>query len=109
MFKNKEFGIAKNPLQFPLLKIHGASAFLVMIIFGYFLADHVQKKWHTKKPKAKTGIAMLITVSVMIISAYLLYYLPGGLVRQIDIYIHLFAGFFLPIILFTHIANNKSK
>tara|TARA_B110000503_G_scaffold126804_1_gene195825 strand:- start:451 stop:690 length:240 start_codon:yes stop_codon:yes gene_type:complete len=36
-----EFGLEKHPVQYPILKIHGAPSFLIVVVFGYFLSAHV--------------------------------------------------------------------
>ena len=47
--------------------------------------------------------------SLMIISAYLLYYIPDNFVRDIAIYTHIITGSLLPFILIFHIFLLRHK
>lgn len=102
-----EFGPEKNPLQFPTLKIHAASAFLLMIGFGFLLASHVLVSFPVKRMRP-TGIALLSTFGFLIVSAYGLYYIGDDSFRQIVVYAHAGAGCFFPILLATHLLKGKA-
>jgi hypothetical protein len=97
-----EFGYEKHPLQFISLQIHGFTAFLMIMIFGYLLASHVKRAWKVK-PKSKLGLILLIMHGWLILTAYMLYYLVGEDSRIFISYAHLSVGFFYPIILVAHI------
>ncbi|MFT4718216.1 MAG: hypothetical protein ACI9IL_000547 [Rickettsiales bacterium] len=105
---NGEFGAESHPWQFPILKIHGASSFFIMVIFGYFLSAHVKKNWHSKNKKPLLGIVLLLMPILSMITAYTLYYISSDSFRNIVGYIHLFIGFLLPFILIAHIFQMKS-
>ncbi len=51
----------------------------------------------------RSGLSLIIMTSLMIISAYLLYYIPDNFVRDIAIYTHIITGSLLPFILIFHI------
>jgi len=97
-----EFGIEKHPWQFPVLKIHAASAFAMMLFSGAMFASHVQFSWKTKRSR-KTGITLISIFSAQIITAYMLYYLSNDFARLITEYLHLAIGLSMPIALFAHI------
>jgi hypothetical protein len=44
-----DFGPQRHPWQFPMLSIHGASAFLMIFYFGFIMASHVPITWKLKK------------------------------------------------------------
>ncbi|MCB1210128.1 MAG: hypothetical protein KDK97_12405, partial [Verrucomicrobiales bacterium] len=44
-----EFGPEKSPLEPWLMRVHGASAFLILIGFGYLLASHIHVGWRAKR------------------------------------------------------------
>ena len=99
-----EFGLEKHPMQYPVLKIHGAMSFVIMIIFGYFLSAHVKKNLYSKNKRGlKSGIVLLSLPFICIITAYALYYLWSDFYRQISSYLHSFIGFILPFSLVLHI------
>lgn len=104
-----EFGIDYHPAQYPILKIHGAASFIIMVTFGYLLSAHVKKSWNVRTPKSKMGIAMTCFMLGSIITAYALYYIPSMDVRKIVGYVHFTIGFLLPFILLTHIIQMKRE
>jgi hypothetical protein len=97
-----EFGPEKHPLQQPLLMLHGASAFLLMISYGALITGHVPSAWKLNRSRY-IGITLVSILSFQIISAYMLYYLANESLRDIIAYMHLFAGISIPFILTTHI------
>ena len=63
------FGPQKHPLQKYFLMTHGASAFLIMTLFGAMLAAHVPKTWHLGKNKI-TGVFLIAVIASQMITAY---------------------------------------
>ena len=103
-----EFGPEKHPWQYPIIKIHSAAAFLMMISYGFFLGAHAKKNWKLN-PKLISGIIVSIMPFLLAISGYLLYYIASDLSRSIIGYIHFAIGFTLPLILVIHIINVVKK
>lgn len=105
-----EFGVEKHPFQYPLIKIHSAAAFLMMISYGYFLGAHARVNWKMK-PRLISGVIVAIMPFLLAISGYLLYYIASDISRKIIGYFHFAIGFILPLILIIHIvkAVNKKK
>lgn len=103
-----EFGLESHYWQYPILKIHGASSFFIMVVFGYFLSSHVKKNWYSGQSKPILGIVLLIMPVLSMITAYALYYISSDSSRMIVGYAHLFIGFFLPFVLITHIIQMKN-
>jgi len=103
-----EFGPEKHPLQLPMLMIHGASAFLLMISYGALLTGHVPSTWKTKRSRY-LGLSMVSVFTFQIISAYCLYYLANEDIRDIIEYMHLFTGISIPFILTAHIIIGRKN
>ena len=101
-----EFGPEKNPLEPWLIKVHGASAFLVLIGFGYVLASHVHVGWRTRRNRV-LGLALVTTFALLILTGYLLYYASGEGFREGVGWMHLALGLSLPVTLMAHIAMGK--
>ncbi|PCJ32711.1 MAG: hypothetical protein COA90_01930 [Gammaproteobacteria bacterium] len=99
-----DFGPEKHPWQFPILMIHGASAFLVMFFFGFVMASHVPITWKLKKIRT-IGIILVSAISFQIISAYFLYYLANEDVRDVFANLHALIGFTLPFIILLHVLH----
>ena len=101
-----EFSLLRHPLQQVFLRIHGAAAFLMMIMYGFTLGTHVLPKWKHKN-LSNLGRTMTVLIGSLILSAYLLYYVGHEYIRQIIMFIHVGIGFILPVVLATHIIAIK--
>lgn len=101
-----EFGLEKHPWQFPILKIHGAAAFLMLMAIGTLLTNHVPSAWRTQRSR-KLGLALVTGVSLMVISAWSLYYAANEEWRPIIGNIHAAIGVSLPLILGFHIWHGR--
>jgi len=98
-----DFGPEKHPLQFPLLQLHGACAFLMIMSFGAMLAAHLPASWKTKRSR-NIGIALATLIGLQMIGAYGLYYLSNEDIRQWVSWFHLGLGVSLPGVLATHVV-----
>src|SRR4029079_10963143 len=83
--------------------IHGASAMLMMIYFGYLLATHVSVGLRSKRNRV-LGLTLVYAIGFMIVTAYGLYYLGSEGVRQVVSWAHTAVGFSLPLVLGLHVA-----
>ncbi len=106
---NRWFGVVdefdiphKHPLQPLLIKIHGASAMLVLVAFGYILATHVHAAWRTHRQR-KSGLPLVAVFVLMAMSGWCLYYLGDETWRERVAWLHLGGGLSMPVILLTHI------
>ncbi|MDM3870486.1 hypothetical protein QSV34_03850 [Porticoccus sp. W117] len=103
-----DFGPERHPLQFPLLQLHGGAAFVMMMFLGALFVGHVAHTWPAKK-RHPMGVAMAIVVALMVISAWLLYYLANEDVRAWVANIHASLGLLLPVLLAIHIQRARRK
>ena len=85
------------------MKVHGGAAMLALLALGSLLQRHVPKGWRVGR-KRVTGLAMLASCAVLIVSGYLLYYAGGEALRQISSYVHLGFGVALSALVLVHIA-----
>lgn len=97
-----DFGPQKHPLQFPMISIHGFAAFMMMILFGAMIANHVPLGWKSNRLRL-WGLTFLIAVTLQILTGYTLYYLATDFSREVIGYVHLAIGILLPVILTKHI------
>jgi MFS family permease len=103
-----EFGPEKHPWQFTVLQIHGAAAFLMLMVFGSMVANHIPMSWKTRRLR-RIGIALLVFIGVQTVTAYLLYYLAAEEFRVVVSYLHLSVGFCLPMLLLVHLVLGKKS
>jgi len=97
-----DFGPETHPLQYPVLQLHGLSAFLMLMTLGAVFASHIPKTWSTGRAK-KSGIAITTAVSFSMLSAYTLYYLVTEDWHELVGNIHAIVGLLLAIILVVHV------
>jgi hypothetical protein len=98
-----DFGEEHSPWEPVLLKIHGASAMLMMVYFGYLLATHVPIGLRSKRNRL-LGRTLVYAIGFMIVTAYGLYYLGGEGFRDVVSWAHTAVGFSLPFVLGLHVA-----
>lgn len=103
-----DFGSETHFLQYPLLQVHGLSAFIMLMSLGAIFASHIPKTWASKRAR-KSGLSILILTSLSIISAYVLYYLVSEDWHEWLGNGHAIVGISLPIILFFHIKYARSS
>ncbi|NQZ59032.1 MAG: hypothetical protein HRT88_16390 [Lentisphaeraceae bacterium] len=104
-----DFGPEKHPWQFTFLKVHGGAAFLMMISYGFILASHVPAAWKTRRMRL-LGLTITISLSFLVFTAYLLYYIAGEKFRIWVSYSHSAIGFSLPFLIISHlIAVHRSR
>ena len=99
-----EFGPEKHSWQFPLLKLHGAAAFMMMVSLGAVITSHVPAGWRTGRHRV-FGSVLLASVIFMVLSAWLLYYLSNDTNRELIGNIHAAVGVILPFTVFWHVLQ----
>ena len=98
-----DFGPEKHPWQYPVLQLHGAAAFLMMIVFGSIIAAHLPASWSLNRMRI-IGSLMIGVVSLQIITAYGLYYLSDEQIRHWVANMHAAVGVTLPLVLIFHLV-----
>ena len=89
-----------------LLQIHGLAAVGFVLLIGTVLPGHVRRAWHAKKNRAN-GAFFLTTVSVLIITGYVLYYVGDDRWRERLSNAHLWLGLAAPALLVWHILSGR--
>ena len=104
-----EFGPEKSRWLGPVLKIHGASAFLVLIGFGYLLASHIHVGWRSRRSRV-LGSALVLMIVTMIASGYGLYYIGDDDWREKISWLHRLSGLSLLPLLLGHVwAGHRGR
>jgi hypothetical protein len=101
-----EFGPEQHQAQFFLIRTHGALAMGMMMIFGGLLATHVRHFWRKQKRRA-TGVILIATWTLLMVSAYALYYAGGETLRAIAHWTHVVLGLGLPLGLIAHVWKSN--
>lgn len=103
-----DFGPQHSPAEPVLIRIHGASAFIVMIVFGWVLGRHVPVGWRSQKSR-KSGLLVIASTAAMVITGYSLYYLVGEDSHENIALLHVSLGFGLILTLCIHIWKAVKK
>ena len=90
-----------SDLTHNLLVIHGASAFISMIIFGALMPQHIRLAWHAKRNR-KSGSWMTAIAIIIIVTGFGLYYGSEDWREPIK-WTHLIVGLLSVTILILHI------
>ncbi len=102
------FGPEKHPMQFNVLMVHGAAAFLMLMLFGSMLSNHIPLSWKTKRLR-KVGVSLTSFIVLQTLTAYLLYYLANENARSVTAWVHLISGAVLPLILLGHVLVGSKR
>lgn len=128
-----DFGPEKHPFQYTILKIHGAAAFSMILIFGYLLASHIPLGLKAKRERI-VGLFLTGIQLTLVVSAYFLYYGDGdgelqrnllveGVTKFLPLseeyqeireetftfLLHFYAGLFYPLFIILHIVLGKKN
>jgi len=88
-----------------LMQLHGGVAFLALMCLGSF-SDHV-KRGLSIKVNVPSGVSLLIYMTLLIISAWMLYYVGDDFYRSIASWTHLTLGIVLPLLILGHSVLGK--
>lgn len=101
-FSEGDFGPESHVLQYPLLQIHGFAAFIMLLCLGAIFSAHIPKTWAAKRSRT-SGISILSSVIISILSAYSLYYLVSEDWHELLGNGHALVGILSPLILYIHV------
>lgn len=107
---------AAQPEFFPLalkvkywsIRAHALIALVVLIAFGSLIVSHMVVRWQRHQHRGSGGLNAM-TVIVLIVTSYLLWYGSEGLVRDWASIAHYVLGSALPITLLTHVHIERFK
>ena len=89
-----------------LMMLHGGGAMVMLLLLGALMPLHAQRAWRGRKNRV-SGVFMLSLNTVLVATAFGLYYLGSDNVRPWMSDVHIAAGFCLPIFLLMHIALGR--
>jgi len=89
-----------------LLMAHGGAAMVALLLLGALGPVHVKRGWRTRRNRV-TGALMVTLNSVLILTAFALYYLASESFRPWMSDIHLALGLGLPAFLLSHVWIGK--
>lgn len=88
------------------LAVHGGAAMVFLVLFGALLPTHVVRAWHSRRNRV-SGVALLVTIGLLVGSGYGLYYFGGDRLREVTQWTHLGLGILEPILFITHLTLGR--
>jgi hypothetical protein len=85
-----------------LLMLHGGAAMVTLLLLGALFPLHMHRSWRAHKNRI-TGVVMATLNTMLIVSAFGLYYLGSETIRPWISDGHIAAGLALPAFLIVHI------
>jgi hypothetical protein len=89
-----------------LLTLHGGAAMLFLLLLGALVALHVSVAWRLGNNRV-SGVVMLATNAVLIVTAFGLYYAGSEMLRRWTSDIHIAVGLGFPLLLLLHVVLGK--
>jgi hypothetical protein len=91
-----------------LLMVHGGAAMIVLLLLGGLFSNHIARAWRGRLNRV-SGSVMVLCNTVLIVTAFGLYYLGSDTVRPLISDVHTVTGLALPFLLALHIWLGKQR
>lgn len=91
-----------------LLMMHGGGAMVTLLLLGALIPMHMLRAWRSRKNRV-SGSVMVTLNTVLIVTAFGLYYLGSETVRPWMSRVHIGAGFCLPLLFFVHVILGRRR
>jgi cytochrome c biogenesis protein CcdA len=91
-----------------LLMVHGGAAMVTLLLLGALIPVHVLRSWRSGN-NLVSGSVMITLNTLLIVTAFGLYYLGSETVRPWMSWIHLVAGFSVPVLFAIHIFLGRRR
>lgn len=103
------FGPQAHPTEPWMLRLHGAALIAMLLGAGSLLVVHVWQGWKHRRQRW-IGVALLSTLSLLVITGYLLYYPPGDESRAVIGVIHWVIGLAaLPLFIWHYLKGRRRR
>lgn len=91
-----------------LLMVHGGAAMVTLVLLGVLIPVHLLRAWPGGNNRI-SGSVMVALNTVLVVTAFGLYYLGSETVRPWMSWIHIIIGFSLPVLLALHIFLGRRR
>ena len=91
-----------------MLVVHGGTAMLALIMLGALIPIHIQRAWRGRLNRL-TGIAMVTVNTVLVLTAFGLYYAGSDTLRGWISDIHIAVGLAFPAVILVHIVIGQTR
>ncbi len=105
--KTGEFGLQTNPLEHPMLVLHGIAGAMGLVLFGTVLGLHLVLGWRSGRQRV-TGLLLLGLWASLALTALGLYYLSDDSWRSLASVSHWVLGLLMSVIFIWHGVKHMS-
>ncbi|WP_424191922.1 DUF4405 domain-containing protein [Ampullimonas aquatilis] len=102
-----EFGPSIHPVEPLSMKMHGAAAMLALFFVGSLLNIHIRRALSVKRNQ-DSGWSLIVILSALTLTGYVLYYLSSETSRPIWSVLHWSIGLLLPVALTLHVSRGRN-
>ena len=97
---------ASSVVRLYLIAAHGLAAMVFLVTLGVILVLHVREGWRLQLNRV-SGVFVLTVISLLILTAFALYYVGSDILRSVVSLLHIVVGFVLPPMLVIHIVFGR--
>ena len=101
-----QFGETIHPLEPWAMKLHGGAAMLMLFFLGSLMNAHIRRALKAGRNLA-TGWGMIVSMLVLILSGFGLYYVAGESDRPLWSVLHWVVGLAMAVLLVVHIVAGR--
>lgn len=106
--KERATGEAWQQVAANLLMWHGGAAMVMLLMLGALIAPHSGRAWRARRNRI-TGAAMATINTVLVVTAFGLYYLGSDTARAWWSGVHIGAGMALPGLFLVHVWAGRRR
>ena len=103
-----QFGESVHPLEPLAMKVHGAGTMAMLFFLGSLMNSHIRRAVKARRNLA-SGWAMIMTMAVLVMTGFGLYYLAGEASRPIWSTIHWTIGLVLAGLIVAHVLIGRAS
>lgn len=89
-----------------MLMLHGGGAMIMLMLLGALVPLHIRRAWRSRQ-NLVSGSVMIALSSVLIFTAFGLYYLGSEATRPWISWTHIVFGFVLPALILLHVVLGR--
>lgn len=88
------------------LMVHGGAAMIMLLLLGILIESHMRRAWRARRNRA-TGVVMIAFNTLLVVSAFLLYYAGSETLRPWISNGHIVLGLAMPVLVLLHVIVGR--
>ncbi len=104
--KDSPHGELWQALSADLLMIHGGATMVMLLLLGALIPVHIRRAWRSRRNRL-TGTIMATANTLLIVTAFGLYYAGSDTLRTWASDLHIAVGLIFPVLLVVHVITGR--